>query len=100
MAKNVHDVAAEALGKGHESKPKKEGKGKHPKEVHVRRGASGGYIAKHLHEPGEDGQMPPENGEEHVLPDKAAMLAHMDEHMGDAEPMQAQGGEPDAGAAE
>lgn len=66
------------------------GKGKklHSHEVSVRRTDGKGYIAKHQlrdkrGNPPSDGQ----RGEaEYALPDKAAMLAHLEQHMGDQEP--------------
>jgi hypothetical protein len=66
------------------------GKGRklHTHEIHVRRTANKGYIARHdLRDrhghPPDDGQ----RGEmEYALPDQAAMLAHVQEHMGPTPP--------------
>lgn len=66
------------------------GKGKklHSHEVHLRRTANKGYIARHeLRDKQGNPPMDGQRGEaEYSLPDKKAMLAHMDEHMGDMEP--------------
>jgi len=61
-------------------------------EIHVRRTKNKGYIARHeLRD--KDGN-PPSDGQrgeaEYALPDKAAMLAHMGEHMSDEEPDEAE----------
>lgn len=72
------------------------GKKLHSHEVHLRRTDNGGYVAKHdlrdrQGHPPSDGQ----RGEaEYSLADKAAMLAHMDQHMGDAEPDEGDEQEP------
>src|SRR5271170_1775267 len=71
-----------ALGKEDGGKKKGEGK-RHVREMHLRRAANGGYIARHDMEPGEDGEMP--QSEDHILPDMAAVHDHMDEHMGDGQ---------------
>lgn len=63
------------------------GKGKklHTHEVHLRRTKNAGYIARH--ELRDKQGNPPQDGQrgeaEYALPDKAAMLAHMAQHMGD-----------------
>lgn len=63
------------------------GKGKklHTHEVHLRRAQKGAYIARH--ELRDKAGNPPQDGQrgeaEYALPDKAAMLAHMQQHMGD-----------------
>lgn len=80
------------LGGG--SKSKSSGH-KKPHSVHVKHGASGGYIATHhfKHKPGEDAQ----DSEDHVLPDQEAMLEHMAQNMPDQGA--APGGDPSQGAA-
>lgn len=63
------------------------GKGKklHTHEIHVRRTENKGYIARHDlrdrhgNHPS-DGQR---SEKEYALPDKAALLAHMEQHMGE-----------------
>lgn len=74
------DVAKKILG----------GKGKklHTHEVHLRRTKNKGYIARHdLRDKQGNPPMDGQRGDaEYSLPDKAAMLAHMQEHMGDEEP--------------
>jgi hypothetical protein len=68
------------------------GKGKklHTHEVHVRRTKNKGYIARH--ELRDSKGNPPMDGQksdaEYSLPDKEAMLAHMEQHMGDTSPDQ------------
>lgn len=81
------------LGGG--SKSKSSGGHKKPHSVHVKHGASGGYIATHhfKHKPGEE----PQESEDHVLPDQDAMLAHMAENMPE-EQGEMQGGAPQGAA--
>ena|ERR1700726_4880207 len=69
-------------------------KSKHPHEMHVRRGHSGGFIVKHHHAPDDQGMVP--ESEEHVVPDMDALQSHMQEGMGDQPPV---GGMPAAPAA-
>lgn len=56
----------------------------HTHGVHYERASNGGYVA-HVHK--HHGKGPHSEGhshsEEHVIPDKEALAAHMDEHMGD-----------------
>jgi hypothetical protein len=59
-------------------------------EIRMRRGHKGGFIAKH-HLKDEKGMQHAEH--EYPLADKKAMLAHMDEHLGDNEA--AEGESPD-----
>ncbi|SRR6266568_837115 len=81
-------------GKAGEKKEEKkaEHKAKKSKGIHIRHGASGGFIAKHDAMPKEDGSMG--DMEEHVLPNRAAVHAHIDEHMGDGEDLAAAEGAP------
>ena len=71
------------------------GKGKklHTHEVHMRRTENKGYIARH--DLRDKNGNPPMDGQkadkEYSLPDKAAMLAHMQEHMGEMEPDEDEG---------
>lgn len=57
----------------------------HTHELHLRRGTKGGYIAKH--DLADEEGNPPTDGQrstaEYPLADKAAMMAHLNEHMGD-----------------
>jgi hypothetical protein len=68
------------------------GKGKklHTHEVHLRRTKNKGYIARHeLRD--KDGNAPTDGQKsdaEYSLPDKYAMLAHMEQHMGTPSPDQ------------
>ena len=80
---SIKDKMTEALG-GSDKKPKKE-----IKEIRTRKGKSGGYIHEHHHTHPEHHSM-----EEHTSKDAAAMHDHMEEHMGEANPGEA---EADAG---
>jgi hypothetical protein len=79
MAKEKSRAAHVMGGKSKKSGSKS---GKHPREVHIRRGKSGGFIAKHIHDT-DPGAMAPEPDEEHVLPDMSALHDHLDQTMGD-----------------
>jgi hypothetical protein len=63
------------------------GKGKqlHTHEIHLRRTKNKGYIARH--ELRDKAGNPPQDGQrgeaEYALADKAAMMAHLEQHMGD-----------------
>ena len=50
-------------------------KGKHPHETHIKHFKNGGHVVSHHFPPDEDGSMP--EPEEHVMPDKEALLAHL-----------------------
>lgn len=68
-----------AMG-GKKSKSKaKHSSVKKPHELHIRKSANGGYIAKHVHK-ATAGAEPPE-AEEHTLPDVGALQQHVGEHM-------------------
>lgn len=69
-------------------KEKKHSDGKKPHEIHIRKGASGGFIAKHHHKADENGETP--ESQEHVLSDMSQLHDHLDDQMGD---------QPDAGTA-
>lgn len=63
--------------------------GKHPHEIHIRHGKSGGFIVRHTHKPDPDtGAMPEE--EEHVLPDQSSLLQHVADNTDSQPAMQAQ----------
>lgn len=74
MSKSSRSKSVLGGGKSHKSSGHKK-----PHSVHVKHGASGGYIATHHHKqkPGED----PIESEDHVLPDQEAMLEHMAQNM-------------------
>ena len=111
MAKESRATAGMGGGKKSGKSGKSGSKGKHPHSIHVRRGASGGFIAEH-HFKSKQGEQAPDP-EEHVLANQDQMLQHMSENMPDEEqggdasaappqasPMQAQagpGGPPQAG---
>lgn len=71
----------EAIGRGLDGGKKKK---THTHGVHYERAGNGGFIA-HVHK--HFGEGPHSEGhshsEEHVIPDKDEMMAHMEEHMGD-----------------
>lgn len=72
-------------GKKSESKKeKKHSDSKKPDEIHIRKGASGGFIAKHHHKAGKDGETP--DSQEHVLSDMDQLHDHLDDQMGDQAP--------------
>lgn len=62
-------------------KKKSKSSGKHPHSIHVRRGASGGFIATH-HQKSKPGEMEQEP-EDHVLQDMPQLQQHMADHMSD-----------------
>ena len=69
------------------SKSKKHGK---VHKMHISRGASGGFSVEHEAPPSDAGSMPGGGSEgPHVLPDRASMQQHLQEHMGDQPPVQA-----------
>lgn len=68
-----------AKGKKPEKKSKHDMKGKRVREVHVRRGASGGYIERHDYDQHPEGK----TTDEHVRPDMDSVLASLQAHMGD-----------------
>lgn len=94
MAEKHSSSRAHSVLGGH-SKAKSKSKGKHPHHITIRHGKSGGHIVTHHFEPDETGSMPPE--EDHVMPDKASLMEHLDQNIPDTPaPMAAP---PDAGAA-
>ena len=66
------------------------GKKLHTHEIHLRRTKNKGYIAKH--DLADKNGNPPTDGQrssaEYSLANKAQMLAHMEQHMGDEQPDQ------------
>jgi hypothetical protein len=68
-----------------ETKKKPAKKAKKTKGMHVSIATSGGYIAKHDMEKPTDGSVSSQEQEVHVLPDMAALHAHMADHMGEDE---------------
>ena len=110
MAKESRATAGMGGGKKSGKSGKSGSKGKHPHSIHIKRGASGGFIVTHHHKAkeGEQAQEP----EDHVVPDMDQLQQHLAENMGDqpdqgaepspeaAPPAQAQagpGGPPQAG---
>lgn len=72
------------------------GKKLHSHEVHLRRTDNGAYVARHdLRDNRGNPPMDGQRGEaEYALADKAAMLEHMSQHMGDTEPDDDEAQEP------
>lgn len=84
MAEEKTSRAHSAMSGGSKKSSKKSKTKKHPKEMHIRRGKSGGFIAKHIHDTDPDAPgMAPEPDEEHVLPNLDALHSHIDANMGD-----------------
>ena len=84
--------AHSVLGGSHKSKSK--GKGKKPHHISIRHGKSGGHIVTHHFEPDASGTAQPD--EEHIMPDKAALMDHLDQNIQDQPAPQAP--PPDASA--
>ena len=80
MAKDSKSSRAHSvLGGSHKSKSKK--KGGHPHRIEIRHGKSGGHVVTHHFAPDEDGMTP--DSEEHVIPDKASLMDHLDQNIPD-----------------
>lgn len=76
---------------GGKSKPKaksksKSSKSKKPDSVHVKRAASGGFIATHHSKAKADGST---DSQDHAVSDMAQLQAHLQDAMGDQPPQQA-----------
>ena len=100
MTKESSSRAHSVLG-GHSKSKSKSSKGKKPHRMSIRNGKSGGHIVTHHFEPDESGMASPD--EEHVMPDKASMMAHIDANTDDnpapmAPPPDASAAGPGAGA--
>jgi hypothetical protein len=65
---------------GGKGKSKSKG-GKKPHHLSIRHGKNGGHIVTHHFAPDADGATPPD--EENVLPDKAALMQHIDQNVDD-----------------
>lgn len=93
-------LGTKAMGAGRK-KAASSGKKSKIHEMHIRMGKSGGYIARHDNEPDKDsdGMSMMGKSDEHVLADKAALLAHVDKNMPDTpmEDPEADEGEGDQG---
>ena len=86
--------ASHVLGGKGKSKSKSSSK-KHPHHLTISHGKSGGHKVIHSFEPDEDGMTQPD--EEHILPEKASLMQHIDENTPDVPAPQA--APPDASAA-
>lgn len=81
MAEKESRSKAGMGGGGKKSSPKK----KHhtPSETHIKHFKSGGHTVRHTFHPDADtGEMPED--EEHVMPDKDALMAHLQQAVPDA----------------
>ncbi len=87
MQESTRGAIMGGLGKGR--------KGAKPSAVHVRRAASGGYIVRH--EGGGTAKDSGPGGEEHVVPDMAALQQHLQGALGDGEGDEGGGIPPTAG---
>jgi hypothetical protein len=77
--KHSSSRAHSVLGGSHKSKGSKS-KNKHH-HIEIRHGKSGGHIVTHHFMPGDDGMTP--DPEEHVMPDKASLMDHLDQNIPD-----------------
>jgi hypothetical protein len=87
MSSHEHEGITAALGGPKRKLPpvrKSSHKGK-PHELRIRHGNSGGHIVVHSFAPDENGTVP--EPEEHVLPNKSALLNHIDQ-ITDDQPVQ------------
>ena len=83
MAEKSHSGSSRAshvLGGKGKSKSKSKG-GKTPHKISIRHGKSGGHVVTHHFEPDETGVAQPD--EEHIMPDKAALMDHIDQNVPD-----------------
>lgn len=96
MAEKTHSGSSRAShvlgGKG---KSKSKSSGKHPHRLTISHGKSGGHKVVHSFLPDESGVAQPD--EEHILPDKASLMQHIDANTPDVPAPQAAPA-PDAGA--
>jgi len=87
MADKSHAGSRAKSVLGGKGKSKSKG-GKHPHELHIRRGSKGGFIVRHSHKPDADTGITPED-EEHPISDIDSLHDHVDQAMGDQPPMPA-----------
>lgn len=97
MAEKSHGSsrASHVLGGKGKSKSKEKSSKKHPHKLTISHGKSGGHKVVHSFLPDENGMTQPD--EEHILPDKASLMQHIDENTPDVPAPQA--APPDAGTA-
>lgn len=83
MAEKSHGSsrASHVLGGKGKSKSKGKSSKKHPHHLTISHGKSGGHKVIHSFEPDENGITPLD--EEHILPDKASLMQHIDENTPD-----------------
>lgn len=98
MAKEKASRANAGMGGSKSEKKSKKSSSKKPHSIHIRRGASGGFIAEHHHK-AKSGEMTPE-AEEHVLPDMDQLQQHIGENMSDQPEQEAQPEPQGAGQAQ
>jgi hypothetical protein len=94
MAKEKSSRATHGMGGGGKKSSSKSGK--HPHETHIRHIKSGGHIVRHSFKSDADTGEAPED-EEHIMPDKAALMQHLQDTVPDNGAAQA--APPDASAA-
>lgn len=83
--------AKSAMSGGHKSSGKRTGRPTHG--MHIKRGKSGGFIAKHEQDPADMAAVMGGGNDEHAIPDLQALHNHIDQHFGDQPEA---GSEPDA----
>lgn len=91
MSKAKGTRALRAMG-GSEKK-KDEPKNHKIHKMEIRHGAKGGFIVEHKKPVSESMASGPQEPEEHVIPNMAALQQHVQDNLGDSQP--AQGAEPD-----
>jgi hypothetical protein len=97
MAEKSHAGSRAKSVLGGKGKSKSKSKGKMPHHMTIRHGKSGGHVVTHHFEPDTDGMSQPD--EDHVLPDKASLLDHIDQNTPDVPAPQAPPPEPTAAGA-
>ena len=94
MSEKSHGSSRASHVLGGKGKSKSKSKGKMPNRMTIRHGKSGGHIVTHHFEPDDTGVAEPD--QDHVLPDKAALMDHIDQNTPDVPAPQAP--TPDASA--
>lgn len=95
MAEKSHGSSRASHVLGGKGKSKSKSSKKHPHRLTISHGKSGGHKVVHSFAPDESGMTQPD--EEHILPDKASLMQHIDENTPDMPAPQA--APPDAAAA-
>jgi len=95
MSEKSHGSSRASHVLGGKGKSKSKSSKKHPHRLTISHGKSGGHKVVHSFAPDESGMTQPD--EEHILPDKASLMQHIDENTPDVPAPQA--APPDASAA-